>query len=572
MTGPARLTTPLRTPPRWTSLLIGVASTALGLVLLTRPLTSLTTLAILIGLACVVSGVTDGVAAARSSTPRTGLLIAAAWTTLGVLILGWPGRTVGLLAPVVAVALVGTGVVRLVRAVRGDADERAATVLFGLADIVFGVVAWRWPDLTLLVVALLFGLRLILFGLTRVWAGVTGDPARDEPRRRFPRTLVAAVALVVALGAGAISHQFRSAAPQVDAFYTASADLPDEPGVLLRAEPFTHAIPDDATAWRILYTTTTGTGGPAVASGIVLAPKDVPGPLPVIAWAHGTTGYAEHCAPSILAERVDTGIVPAQADILDRGWAVVAPDYTGLGTAGPQPYLIGEGEARSVLDAVRAARQLDGLSLSDETVVWGYSQGGHAALWTALIAPTYAPDAGVVAVAAIAPASDLPVLVDSLQTVVGGSVFASYVLAAYADTYPDVDLRTYVDPAARTLMREMSTRCLSEPGAFASVLTALSLTADRPYLRQDPTTGPLGAHLAANIPTGTLTVPLLLAQGEADPLVNPQMQADYVAARRADGWNVDYRTFPGIDHGGIASEGSPLIPELLDWTEGALRS
>lgn len=558
----------LRTPPRWVSLVVGIAGTALGLVLLTRPLTSLTTLTVLIGLAALVSGLTDAVGTARSSTPRTGLLLAAAWITLGILILGWPGRTIGLLAPVAAVALVGTGVVRLVRAVRGDADERAATVLFGLADIVFGVVAWRWPDVTLIVIALLFGLRCVLFGLTRLWAGVTGD---RPPRRRLPRTAVAVLALVVALGAGLVSHQLRTGAPQVDAFYTAPADLPAEPGVLLRAEPFTRAVPDNATAWRILYTTTRDTGEPAVASGLVMVPKDAAAePLPVIAWAHGTTGYAQHCAPSLLPRPLDSGGLPAQSEILDRGWAVVATDYTGLGTEGPQPYLIGQGEARSVLDAVRAAHHLDDVHLSDQTVVWGFSQGGHAALWTALLAPTYAPDVGVAAVAAMAPASDLPHLVAALPATTGGSVFTSYVLAGYGDAYPDVDAADYVNPAARTLMREMATRCLSEPGAFASMLGALSLSGDNWYLRHDPTTGTLGSRLAENTPTGTLTVPLLLAQGEADPLVNPQMQAGYVADRRADGWAVDYRTFPGIEHGGLVADGSPLIPQLLDWTDNVL--
>jgi pimeloyl-ACP methyl ester carboxylesterase len=85
---------------------------------------------------------------------------------------------------------------------------------------------------------------------------------------------------------------------------------------------------------------------------------------------------------------------------------IVATDYVGLGTAGPHPYLIGQGEARSVLDSVRAARQMPQLSLQPATVVWGHSQGGHAALWAGALAPSYAPDVHVLAVAALAPASD----------------------------------------------------------------------------------------------------------------------------------------------------------------------
>jgi hypothetical protein len=42
--------------------------------------------------------------------------------------------------------------------------------------------------------------------------------------------------------------------------------------------------------------------------------------------------------------------------------------------------VVGQGEGRSVLDSIRAAHQLEGLRLDPQTVVWGHSQGGHAAL------------------------------------------------------------------------------------------------------------------------------------------------------------------------------------------------
>jgi hypothetical protein len=48
---------------------------------------------------------------------------------------------------------------------------------------------------------------------------------------------------------------------------------------------------------------------------------------------------------------------------------------------GVHPYLIGEGEVRTALDSVRAARQMVELTLDMRTVVWGHSQGGHAGLW-----------------------------------------------------------------------------------------------------------------------------------------------------------------------------------------------
>ena len=78
----------------------------------------------------------------------------------------------------------------------------------------------------------------------------------------------------------------------------------------------------------------------------------------MVAWAHGTTGFAQPCAPSLLPEPFTAGAMPALDEVLDRGWILVATDYVGLGTAGPHPYLIGQGEGRSVLDAMKAAHQL----------------------------------------------------------------------------------------------------------------------------------------------------------------------------------------------------------------------
>jgi Secretory lipase/Citrate transporter len=153
-------------------------------------------------------------------------------------------------------------------------------------------------------------------------------------------------------------------------------------------------IPKQWRAWRILYTTTLDENVPAVASAVVIASSDrlAPGPRPVIAWAHGTTGVASQCAPSLLPSRWNADIIPGINHALARGWVIVATDYVGLGTAGPHPYLIGRGEARSVLDSVRAARQMPQPSLQRRTVIWGHSQGGHAALWAVILAPTYAPE------------------------------------------------------------------------------------------------------------------------------------------------------------------------------------
>jgi acetyl esterase/lipase len=348
--------------------------------------------------------------------------------------------------------------------------------------------------------------------------------------------------------------------------------LPQQPGVLLNSEPFLRGVPAGAQAWRLLYTTTRNDTTPAVASAIVVAPTNPPpGPRPIIAWAHGTTGFAEGCAPSLAPDPFGSGALFILDRVIEQGWVLVATDYVGLGTAGPHPYLIGQGEGRSVLDAVRAAYQLTQVRLADQVVVWGHSQGGHAALWTGMLASSYAPDLHVLGVAALAPASDLVGLVDDLPNVTGGSVFAAYVVAAYTQVYSDVNFSTYVRPAAQVLVQEMSQRCLSEPGVFVSVLTALSLTRDPDIFALDPASGPFGERLEQNRPTAPIPVPLFIAQGLADRLVLPTVQQTYVAGRCAAGQALEYRTYAARDHVGLVAADSPLVQDLLDWTQARLR-
>ena len=261
--------------------------------------------------------------------------------------------------------------------------------------------------------------------------------------------------------------------------------------------------------------------------------------------------------------------------IVENGWVLVATDYAGLGTKGPQPYLIGQGEGRSVLDAVRAAKALDAqqdeLEMAAETVVWGHSQGGQAALWTGGLASSYAPDVKISGVAAMAPASDAIGLVKNMPNIAGGSVFASYVAAAYADTYPDVSFNEYIAPVARTFVREMSTRCLSEPGVLVSLINAIAIDKDKTIFSKDPTSGAMGVRLRENTPVLPIPFPLFVAQGAADTLVVPGVQDAYVRGRCAAGQELLYKKYQGKDHMGVVAPDSPLIADLLSWTQDRIK-
>jgi pimeloyl-ACP methyl ester carboxylesterase len=386
------------------------------------------------------------------------------------------------------------------------------------------------------------------------------------------RSLGAVFTVTIVALAAAVSLAVRNETPVVDQFYAAPREVPREPGVLIRSAPFTRDVPNDALGWRILYTTRRGDGAPAVASAIVVVPKTGAGDWPVINWDHGTTGYAQICAPSLLPHPFDVGALFVLPQIIERGWALVATDYIGLGTVGPHPYLVGKDSAYATLDALRAAQTLKPARLGRDSVVWGHSQGGAAALWTGALAKKYAPELKIEGVAALAPAANLPGLTGNLSEFIGGSVFASFVAAAYSATYSDVTWNEYIRPGAEPVVRAMSERCLTGAGLYVSVLDALSLTRDPEIFGESPTTGPLGRRLEQNIPPATITVPLLIAQGRDDPIVLPSVQQSYIDRVRSAGEHVDYRTFAGEDHVGLVKPDSPLIPVLFRWTASRFAS
>lgn len=555
---------------------------AVGLVLTVRPFTALTLLLGLLalaffaaGLALIVPGAVrfsrrrrspvralplswlpDQVASSRGAQLALGIVAVG----LGVGAVVWPGVTYTIFAylPMVAAATYGVVVLtrtalrlRLRRRQPGQGLPPLGPPVLGLAALLAAVAGWNFPDVALMALAVGVGVTLILLGVRLI----TG-PLR--PHRRWRRALTA-LALPAAFGLFLASGTL-AAHPEPGEFYDAPASADEQsPGTLLRAAP--HPAPPGAQAVRILYSTTRDAGGtPALDSGVVYTPDGVVD-APVVVWAHGTTGVARGCAPSL--NGVDTGAMFVLAELLAAGWAVVAPDYTGLATSGSHPYMIGQGQGRSVIDAARAAAQTD-LPLGTQHVLWGHSQGGHAALWAGGLWPEYAPELTLDGVVALAPAANLPAIFAGWQDSKLTNILASYVVNSYGAEYDDVDPGEYIRPVAKATADAFAQRCLADPGTAVSLFS--SLTQETPIWSRSEIDGPLGERAEENIPAIPIQAPLLIAQGEADTAVPPPSQDAFVADRCAQGWSIDYRTYEGLDHLPLVEAGSVAIDEAFLWT------
>lgn len=393
------------------------------------------------------------------------------------------------------------------------------------------------------------------------------------------RKLVGVLAGLVVLGLVVAGLAWWAAKPATpDAFYEPPTDRPSASGVVVRVEPFTRAVPEGASAWRILYTSTGLDDEPTIVSGTVLVPDAEPegDARPVLAWAHGTTGVARGCAPTLLPH--PWGGIPALDEALAQGWVVVATDYQGLGTEGPHPYLVGDVAARNVLDSIRAVSSLaeqqpDVFGSTppeeDRAAVWGHSQGGHSTIFTTQ--SDYAPEIELVGGAAISPATELLRLLEVSEDTLVGKALSSLAMVSWSKVYDDVRLSSVVRPAVRLRVEDIASRCVTAPKALVSLAEAASIRGG--IFAVPPADDPaLAARMAENTPTGVSDagdeLHLFVAQGLADQVVDPNVTREWVRGVCETGETViDLYLYEGQDHFTIVEEGSPVDGALMSWTE-----
>jgi uncharacterized membrane protein HdeD (DUF308 family) len=184
--GVAGLETPMPPPPPrpieyrdvdprgwWVGVLAGAALVVLGVWLLTSPFRSVVILAALIGVSLIVSGIVE--ALARGGPQDLGWpawIAGALFVATGIAVLVWPDITLWAVAGLAGVGLILAGLlgvaIALSRRERPGWPGELASAALG---VLLGVVVLAWPDATLLVLAVLLGVRAVITGLIAIATG-----------------------------------------------------------------------------------------------------------------------------------------------------------------------------------------------------------------------------------------------------------------------------------------------------------------------------------------------------------------------------------------------------------------
>ncbi|MBL8908335.1 MAG: alpha/beta fold hydrolase [Rhizobiales bacterium] len=335
-------------------------------------------------------------------------------------------------------------------------------------------------------------------------------------------------------------------------YHVTDADLAGKPGTLIRYEPLQLFSVYRAKAYRILYRTSDMHGRTVASSGMVVVSDYGPPTKSIVAWAHPTTGVTRKCAPSLRESPIDA--IAGITDLIVEGVTVVATDYPGLGTGGVTPYLSGIGEAHAVLDSVKAIAGVEAFQAGHHFALYGYSQGGHAALFAAALAKRYAPEHPLVGVAVAAPATELGVLLDDDVSTTDGKILSAMALLSWSKLY-GVPLEPLVTPHVVKVMELIDSNCVDKVGSAIKALDAEGTMGEK-FLNFDPNERePWKGLLAANsVNPKNIRMPVFIAQGLDDQIVVPAVTERFAAALCKEGNPVVLDLMKDVDHGMAAKK------------------
>lgn len=327
-------------------------------------------------------------------------------------------------------------------------------------------------------------------------------------------------------------------------FYVAPKPLPaGEPGDLIRMMELGEA--DGVATVKVMYHSRDAADRDRAVTGLISYPTKAPpeGGWPVVATAPGTVGLSAKCGVSHQATEAPS-------------WGVegvrVMTDYIGLGPLGDplHPYFSKPSEGHSVLDGVRAARNLPETGAGDRWLSVGHSQGGHGALSASELSKQYAPELDLVATLALAPAAMFDRVYGGIDPIVT-AILTSMSLYGGATEHPEIDVDDYVTTELAAASSVFSTGCL---GDITDALIPLAVSG-RMFTHDPRKTEPaLSLLLANDVGNVVVDAPLFLVSGTADDRVVTDRVRDLLDRLCATGQFTELLIVDGATHDSIIGQ------------------
>ncbi len=319
--------------------------------------------------------------------------------------------------------------------------------------------------------------------------------------------------------------------------------------------------------YRMEYPGVGSTGDATRLSGLLALPRGV-APRRVASFQHGTT-----TTRSAVPSKPDETGVAAAIVFGGNGYALVAPDYPGLGESGGRhPYYVADAIGPAVVAMIEAAERLDGVP-SAPVFLSGFSEGG----WASLAALRVLEDEGkpVLGSAQVAGAYDLRRV--SLPAALKGGAPSHSLYLAYAawgqSAHYGHPLDSVLTPVYATLVERLFAGATPQ-----EILSALPDDPRRMFdqslldaFDHDGSHWYLDAFAANSLVDVTPRAPLRLYYGSKDLDVLPEEALAAARAMQARGADVTAVDVGPVGHDPSMLAAAPLILAWLRELEAATR-
>lgn len=318
-------------------------------------------------------------------------------------------------------------------------------------------------------------------------------------------------------------------------------------------------IRSDIDAYRMTYRVRMADGSEQIASGMLAMPHGVT-PRALVVYNHGTTATRTN-VPS----RFDFAGREAPMALVGAGYAVIAPDYLGLGDSEIRhPYLIADPQARAIVSMIEAARGIEGVP-QGPVFLMGHSEGGHASL--AAMRMLEANGETVLGAAPIAGAYDLDRVSYawvSQSTRPIHAFYLAYIAWAYSDHYQQ-PLDSVLNRETAAQVQALFDDRHATTNGIGRALTKTVAQMLNPDFAASPETHWLRRALAENsVDEWTPAAPVRFYYGAADTEVSPEESVSAAQKMHARGADAEVVNVGDIGHEPSLFASLPLIVDWLD--------
>lgn len=353
-----------------------------------------------------------------------------------------------------------------------------------------------------------------------------------------------------------------------DKFYSTAANFTEsKPGDLLKLQRIDASTLKNAanqTLYKMQYTTVDLDGSLAPCSGFIALPSTPQKEKHrLLAWAHGTSGLEERCAPSTSPTLYDAPI----DKFLAKGYAIVGTDYVGLGNNyTTHKYLSASAQASDVYYSTLAARKAFGNMLSEAWMSYGHSQGGGVS-WKLAESAHVKNDKNYLGTVAMSPATHI---------VEAGLVqYDTFSYPAIAAALQPSLSRAYPNNVTGNILSDVSFKRFQlekQAQMCGSTVFSMFVTLDKAQVVNKTAVAEMMPQFEAwqsrEAPAlgDKSPAPVLVIQGLSDDLVQPNTTVDAVETSKRAGNDVKLSLYKGQDHAGVIKAASD---EYVAWIDAA---